>query len=56
MFYKGFYFPACEKNISDFVFLFDSEVLNICNSRVTIHTSNKTEKKKNEEVVISTVL
>lgn len=40
--------------MSDFVFLFDSEVLNICNSRVAIHISNKIEKK-HEEVVISTV-
>ena len=53
-FTKAFIFLRAKKNMSDFVFLFDSEVLNICISRVAIHISNKIEKK-NQEIVISSV-
>ena len=46
-FTKGFYFPPCEKNMSDFIFLFDSEVLNISSSRV----ANKIDKKKTKRLL-----
>ena len=49
-FTKGFYFPPCEQNMSDFIFLFDSEVLNICSSRVAIRISNKIHKKKTKRL------